>query len=161
MHETFDTGFEFDEGAVGNEVDDLAVDLLADLVLRFDVVPRIGELLLEAEADAFLFLVDVEHHHIELLPDLEQLGRMADAAPGHVGDVQQAVQAVEIDERTEVGDVLDRAFADVARNHLAEQLPAALVALLLDQLAARQNDVLAILVDLNDFEVVVVTDVIY
>jgi hypothetical protein len=83
--------------------------------------PRIGELLLEAEADAFLFLVDVENDHVEVLTDLEDLGRVTDAAPGHVGDVQQAVEAVEVDERTEVGDVLDRALADVAGHHFGQQ----------------------------------------
>jgi hypothetical protein len=32
----------------------------------------------------------------------------------HVGDVQQAVDAAQVDERAEVGDVLDRARDDVA-----------------------------------------------
>ena len=51
---------------------------------------------------------------------------MPDAAPAHVGDVEQAVNAVEINERAEIGDVLDGALADVARHHLGEQLRAAL-----------------------------------
>jgi hypothetical protein len=42
------------------------------------------------------------------------ISRVVDAAPGHVGDVQQAVDAAEVDERAEVGDVLDRAGDDVA-----------------------------------------------
>ena len=37
-----------------------------------DAVPRIGQLLLEAEADAFLFAVDVEHDDVDVLADLEQ-----------------------------------------------------------------------------------------
>ena len=36
---------------------------------------------------------------------------MIDPAPGDVGDMQQAVDAAEIDERTVVSDVLDHAFA--------------------------------------------------
>jgi hypothetical protein len=36
-----------------------------------------------------------------------------DAIPRHVGDVQQAVDAAEVDERAEVGDVLDDALADL------------------------------------------------
>src|SRR6185295_192199 len=97
--------------------------------------------LLEAEADALLFLVDVEHHDVDVLANLENLARMPDAAPRHVGDVKQAVEAVEVDERAEVGDVLDRALADVAGHHFAQELLALLRALLLDQLAAGQNDV--------------------
>ena len=35
---------------------------------------------------------------------------MLDALPGHVGDVQQAVHATEVDEGAVVGEVLDDAF---------------------------------------------------
>jgi hypothetical protein len=83
-----------------------------------DVFPRVVlKLLLEAEGDALLLAIDVEHDDIDFLADLEHLGRMVDAAPGHVGDVQQAVHAVEVDERTEVGDVLDVPLTDVAGGH--------------------------------------------
>ena len=126
----------------------------------FDGVPRVGQLLLEAEADALLLAVDVEHDDVDVLADLEDLGRVADAAPAHVGDVQQAVDAVEVDEGAEVGDVLDRALADVARGHLGEELLAALGAFLLDQFAAGQDDVLPLLVDLDDLEIVGVADVL-
>ena len=35
---------------------------------------------------------------------------MLDAFPGHVGDVQQAIDAAEVDERAVVGEILDDAF---------------------------------------------------
>ena len=50
----------------------------------------------------------------------------------HVGDVQQAVDAAEVDERAEVGDVLDHARADLALLDLGEQRLLLLLALLLD-----------------------------
>ena len=158
VDEAFDAGFELHKRAVRHEADDLALDLRADGELRFDAVPRIGHLLLEAEADALLFLVHVQHDHVKFLADLENFRRMADAAPAHVGDVEQAVNAVQVNERAEIGDVLDRALADVAGRHLGEQLGALLGALLLDQFAARQDDVLALLVDLDDLEFVGVAD---
>ena len=83
---------------------------------------------------------------------------MAEAAPAHVGDVQQAVHAVEVNERAEIGDVLDGALADVARRHFGEQLGAALGAFLLDEFAAGEDDVLALLVDFDDLEIVGVAD---
>ena len=79
-----------------------------------DVLPRAGRLLLEAQGDLFLLVVDVQDHHFDLLVDLDHLGRMVDAAPAHVGDVQQAVDAAQVDERAEVGDVLDDALAELA-----------------------------------------------
>ena len=135
-------------------------DFRADGELRFDVVPRIGHLLLETEADALFLAVDVQHDHVDVLADLEHFGRVADAAPAHIGDMEQTVDAVEVDERAEIGDVLDRALADVARGHFREQLLAALRAFLLDQFAARQHDVLALLVDLHDLEIVIVPHVL-
>src|SRR5436190_13033611 len=86
---------------------------------------------------------------------------MSDAAPAHIGDMQQAVDAVEVNEGTEVGDVLDGALADVARSHFAEEFLAAFGAFLLDEFAAREDDVLALLVDLDDLEIVGVADVLH
>ena len=83
---------------------------------------------------------------------------MADAAPGHVGDVEQAVHAVEVDERAEVGDVLDRALAVSPILTVLEELLALLGAFLLDEFAAGEDDVLAVLVDLDDLEIVGVAD---
>ena len=109
MDEAFDAFLDFNERAVRNEVRDLAFDALADREAFLDLVPRILLGLLEAEGDALFFFVDVEHDDFEFLADLEHLARMAEAAPGHVGDVEQAIHAIEIDERAEVGEVLDRA----------------------------------------------------
>ena len=112
--------------------------------------PRAGRLLLQAEGDLLRVLVDLEDVDLELLVDLDHLVRVVDAAPAHVGDVQQAVDAAEVDERAEVGDVLDDALADLARLDLGEQLLLQLVALVFDQLAAADDDVAARLVDLED-----------
>ncbi len=35
---------------------------------------------------------------------------MSDTTPGHVGNVQQPIDAAEVDERPVIGDVLDRAL---------------------------------------------------
>ena len=47
-------------------------------------------------------------------PIVQHFGRVVDPAPGDVGDVQQAVDAAEVDERTVIGDVLDHAVDDLA-----------------------------------------------
>ena len=158
VDEAFDALFEFHERAVRHEVRDLAFDPLASREAFFDLVPRIVLGLLEAEGDALLLLVDVEHDDVEFLADLEQFARMSEAAPGHVGDVEQAIHAIEIDERAEVGDVLDRAVHAVADVHAFQELLALFAALLLDELAAAEHDVLPVVVDLNDLEIVGVAD---
>ena len=81
MHQALDAGFEFDERAVRHEVDHLALDLGADGVLGLDVVPRVGHLLLQAEADPFLLAVDVQHDHVDVLADLEHFARDGRCGP--------------------------------------------------------------------------------
>ena len=139
MHQSLHARLQFDKRAVRHQIDDLAFDLRADLVFGVDIFPRIGQLLLEAQADAFLFLVDVEHHHVDVLPNFQNFRRMPDAPPAHVGNMEQTVDAVEVNEGAEVGDILDRAFADVARGHFGQQFGTLVVALLLDQLAAQRE----------------------
>ncbi len=48
------------EGAVAHDVDDLALVTAADRVLVLDVLPRAGRLLLQAQGDLLLVLVDVQ-----------------------------------------------------------------------------------------------------
>jgi hypothetical protein len=85
---------------------------------------------------------------------------MPDAAPAHIGDVKEAVDAVEVDEGAKIGDVLDRAFADIPGGHFGEQLLAAFEAFLLDKFAAGEDDILPFLVDFDDLKFVAVADVL-
>ena len=154
VDEALDARLELDESAVRDEVDDLAVDLGTDRELAVDFVPRVLGGLLKAEGDPLLVAVDLDDHDLELLALLHHLAGVRNAAPGHVGDVEEAVHAVEVDERAEVGDVLDHALADLAGLDGVKEGAALLRALLLDELAAGEDDVLPLEVDLEDLEVV-------
>jgi hypothetical protein len=74
----------------------------------------------------------VQDLHFDLLVDRHHLGRMVDPSPAHIGDVQQAVDAAQVDERAEFGDVLDDAFAKLADFQFAQQLFAIFLALFFD-----------------------------
>ena len=76
MNEALDAGFQFDKRAA----ELLTTVLRADGIFGVDIFPRIGQLLLEAEAHAFFLAVDVEHHHVQILAHFENLRGMADAA---------------------------------------------------------------------------------
>ena len=77
---------------------------------------------------------------------------MVETSPGHVGDVKQTVHAIEIHERTEVGDVLDDTDDFGARGDAFQELLALLGALGLDDFAAAEDDVLALVVDFDNLE---------
>ena len=112
--------------------------------------PRVGHELLVAERHALGRRVVLEHDDVHFVVDLEDLGGMADAAPRHVGDVQQAVDAAQIDERAVIGDVLDDAAEHLALGQRLERVLLLLGVLLLEEDLAREHDVAALLVHLDD-----------
>ena len=114
VDETFDTGFDFNEGTVIGDVRDLAEEARGLRVAAGDADPRIFAELLEAERNAVLFLVELENLGFDFLADLNDFARVADATPSEVRDVEQTVDAAEINEGTVVGDVLDDALNDGA-----------------------------------------------
>src|SRR5215204_3787270 len=70
-------------------------------------------------------------------------------APRELGDVDQAVHAVEIDEGAEVDDVRDLALDDVPGVEPIEDRLAHLLPLVLEDRAAREHDVVARPVELD------------
>src|SRR6185437_4768531 len=149
VDQALDAFFELDEGPVAHHVDDRALDAAAHRVLVGDVLPGAGRLLLEAQGDLLFLAVDVQDLHLDFLVDRDQLRGVADAAPTHVGDVQQPVDAAQVDERAELGDVLDRALAELADFQIAQQSRLLLGPFAFDQRAAADDDVAAGLVDLQ------------
>ncbi len=70
--------------------------------------------------------------------------------PAELGDVDEPVDTAEVDERAEVDDRGDDALAHLALGQVAEERGAALALRLLEQGAAGQHDVVAVLVELED-----------
>ena len=77
---------------------------------------------------------------------------MVHAAPCNVGDVQQAVHTAEIDERAVVGDVLDDALEHLTFLEVLDEFLTLFGAGLFEDGAARDDDVAAALVHLQDLE---------
>ena len=150
VHEALDALQDLNEGTKRDDLGRPAVHDVALLVALEDALPRIGLRLLEAQRDPLTIAVDVEHLDLDLLTDLEQLGGMVDVAPGELGDVDQAVDAVEVDEGAEVDDVRDDAGHGLARGEVVEDALAHLAALLLEHRTAGQDDVVAGAVELDD-----------
>ena len=128
------------------------VNLAPDRILGLDAFPRIGLELLHAEADAVALVVDADDLDLDGLADRQHFGRVVDPAPGDIGDVQQAIDAAEVDERTVVGDVLDHAVDDLAFLELLDDFRTLLGAALFEDGAARHDDIAAALVHLEDLE---------
>ena len=122
VHQTVDALLELDERAEVGQVADLALDAHARRVLLVERQPRIRLDLLEAERDLLVGLVDLEHHRLDDVADVDDLRRVPHVArPRHLGHVDQALDALlELDECAVVGD----------RDHLALDAVADLVLVL-------------------------------
>ena len=152
MDQPFDSRLQFDKRAVVGDVGDAAAELGAGRVFELDALPRIGFELLHAERDALRLGVEADDLNLDVLADIQRLGRMIDAAPGDIGDVQQTVDAAEIDERAVIGDVLDDAVEDLAFLQAGHQLRARFGAALFEHGAARHHDIAARAIHLEDLE---------
>src|SRR3989475_3403456 len=120
VDQALDPGLHLDEGAVVGEADDLARDARARRILLRGVRPGVLLDLLQTEADALGGRIELEHDHAQLVAHVEHLARVPDAAPAHVGDVQEAIDAAQVDEGAVVGQVLHDAGEDGALLQLLE-----------------------------------------
>ena len=151
VDEAFDALLELDERAVVGDGEDAAVNLRADGIALGGVEPRIRRELLEAERDALLVLVELEDLDLDLVADVDEIAGMSETAPAHVGDVEQAVDAAQVDERAVVGEVLDGAGEDRCPLRECARVTDLLgVLLFFEELLAGDDDVAALLVELDD-----------
>src|ERR1700761_1103304 len=152
VDQAFDARLEFDERAVVGDVGDAAVEARVERILGLDALPRIVEQLLHAERDTVGLVVDLDDLDLHRLTDGQHLGRMVDTTPRNIGDVQQTVDAAEVNERTVIGDVLDDAVDHLTLFEVLHQLLALLGAGLFQDRAAGNDDVAAAAVHLEDLE---------
>ncbi len=152
VHQSLDALFDFNEAAVVGDVRDLAEEPRVGRIAACDVLPRIRAQLLQAEGDALTFAIELENAHVDLFADLDHFGGMLDALPGHVGDVQQAVDAAEIHECAVIGEVLDHALDRRALLQIVEQRGTFGAVFLFDHGPPRHDDVVALLIELDDLE---------
>src|SRR5690606_27230180 len=106
----------------------------------------------QAQRDAVALAVELQHADVQLVADVHHLARLAHALPGHVGDVQQAVDAAQVHDRAVASDVLDHALHDCALLEALTQLLPLDAVLVLGHRTAGDDDVVAIAVQLDDLE---------
>src|SRR5262245_21498118 len=138
VDQALDPFVQLDEGAEVRHPHDLSFDRAADVVPREEVVPDIGRELLQPKRQPLVFGIDVQHHRVDHVALLQDLGRVLDAlAPRHVGDVNQAVDILfDFDERAELGQVADLPLDPRADRVLVGQIVPRIA---LDLLQAERN----------------------
>ena len=141
MHETFDARFQFDERAIRHHVDNFALDPLVHRITTNCVIPGIGLHLLQPQGDLLFLAIDIQDHDFNFLFDRHHFRGMTNTFPAHVRNMQQSVNPTEINKRTEVGDVLDDALANLFQFQCFHQGFAVLLSLSFDQRPPADDDI--------------------
>ena len=144
--------YDLSECAERHELEDLNLSNRTDVVLGLEYVPRIVLLALVAEGDLLVFLIQTDNEYLYLVANRNDLGRVLDAAPGQLGDVNHAVYAADVYECAVGSQGLNGAVVLVADlDGVPDLLSSSLASLSLD-LTDRTNNALALTVDLGDIE---------
>ena len=81
MDESLYARLDLNECAVVSDEDNLSGNLVTNLDIRIEAVPRMCCKLLETESDPLLLLIEVENDNLDLLIELDNLLRIVHAAP--------------------------------------------------------------------------------
>src|SRR6266852_4632046 len=139
---------EFYKGAVIGDADDASVDVRAHGVAVLRVQPRIRRELFEAQRDALLVYVVLQDLHLNLVADVDQIARVRQTSPRHVGDMQQPIDSAHVHECAVLGQVLDDPGEYAAFLQVLQCFAALFVLLFFEKLFPRDHDVAALLVEL-------------
>src|SRR6185312_8302986 len=150
VHEALDAVCDANERTERHELGDLAGRDLTDRVGAGEDLPRVFLRRLERQGDTLALEVDLEDLDGDLLANLNNLRGVLDVLPGELGDVHEAVNAAEVDERAEVDDRGDDTLANLALGEIVEEGRTALGLGLLEECTAREHHVVAVLVELED-----------
>src|SRR5699024_8758819 len=131
---------------------DLAKQTRGRRIAPVDIFPGIVAKLLETQRNAHAFTVESQHADLELVAHFHNLGRMTYALPGHVGDMQQAIDTAQIQEGTVVGEVLDHTLDHCTFGQAFDQILALGSVFVLDHRAAADHQVVAATIELDDLE---------
>ena len=116
-------------------------------------MPRIFAQLLQTQGNTHLLAVELQYLDVDFLANFHDFARMLDTLPGHIGDVQQAVDAAQVYERTVVGQVLHDTLDFHAFLQGFEQLLTLCAVLGFHHRTTGNHNVVALRIQLDDLEV--------
>ncbi len=126
--------------------------LVAHLEVCIESIPWMWSKLLQTESNALLLVVEVDNNNVELLIEFYNLVWIAYAAPREVCDVDETINATEVDEYTVRSDVLNGTFKNLTLLELANDFLLLSLELCFDESLVANYNVAEFLVDLNNLE---------
>jgi len=152
VYQAFNAFFDFNEAAVVGQVGHATSQFGTFRITFSDSYPRIFAQLFQAQGYTGTFAVELQHFNSDFVAHVDDFARMLNAFPGHVSDVQQAVNAAQINECTVVSEVLNDTFNFHAFLQVFQQLIALCAVFGFDNGTTRNNNVVALLIQLDYFK---------
>src|SRR5262245_38936396 len=112
MDQTFNAGLKLNKRTIVGNAGHLTRNSRHRRKALFDTLPRVRQKLLVTQRDALASAIEPQDLHLNGVANLEQLTRILQSAPRHVGNVKQTIDAAEIDEGAVIGKILDLTFND-------------------------------------------------
>ena len=122
VHQALYAFFDLSEAAIVGEVGDRCHNPSTLGITTHDICPRIITQLLHTKADAIFFAVELQNTYVDFVAYVDHFTWVTNTLPRHISDVQQAVNATEIDERAVVGQILNDTLNVLAFLHGSQQL---------------------------------------
>ncbi|KPW29715.1 hypothetical protein ALO95_05579 [Pseudomonas syringae pv. antirrhini] len=152
VYQAFHAFFQLCEAAVVGQVGNTRGNAGAFRVASLDSNPWVFTQLLQTQGNTIALAIVLQNLHIDLVANVDDFRWMLDTLPGHVGDVQQAIDATQIDECAVIGEVLDDTFDLLTFLQGLEQSFALGTVLGFQDTATGNDNVVALLVQLDDLE---------
>src|SRR5690554_3629318 len=152
VNQTFNALFQLGKAAVVCQVGYTCSNTGILRVTSLDFYPRIFAQLLQTQRNAVALTVKLQDFNIDFVSHIHDFARMLDALPGHISDVQQAVNTAQIYERAVVGQVLDDTLDFQTFSQGFQQSFTLLAVFSFQNGAAGNNHVVTLLVQLDNLE---------
>ena len=153
MHKAFDAFFKFDKNSVISDTDHFTLNFCFNWEFGIHIHPWIGAGLLEPQRDTFFVFIVFQNHYRYLVTDRKHFGGMVNSAPRHISDVEQPVDSTQVDEHAIFSNIFNNPFNKVAFIHSLKSTRANLFALFFQKDSARENNVPAFFVHLDNFHI--------
>src|SRR6476469_3171514 len=154
VHQALYAALQLDESAIVHDADHLSLHASADRIFLRHGMPGVRSELFHPERDTLFFRVEFKHDDLDFFSYLDDFRGMIDAPPGHIADMENAVDAAEIDKRSITGDVFNRAFENDPLFENLQNLLLERLSLSFKQRAPGYHDVTAASVELENRETV-------
>src|ERR1700751_3366058 len=103
----FDSLLKLNESSVVGDAQNSSFNVRAYWITLRGIEPRVRRELLKTKRNPLLVLVELQNLYVDLIANVHQITRMREPSPRHVGDMQQTVEAAQIDERAVIGKILN------------------------------------------------------